>query len=616
MYKNPIMNNLPSHLEGIMGNRLCIFSVSATLFKYYIIISLLILSTSIFIPPRRASGESLKVDVVSPLIRVFPTTPPKNKSRTSIEIWSARNEYESTQIVLQANKEVTVDDVLMSELTNMKNGAIISIKNFSYAFPEYVFIGKHTPETPLAELDGVVPGLYPDPLEKKPSLRFSGTRSIWLTWYVPQNTMPGDYEGQVLVHTSGDLLKIPVVLHVWNFTLPEKPSLYVTNWLHDSKIEFSYQVQRGSKSYWDIVEKIANDMQAHRQSVIFTPLNLIRMTEYYDGTYEFDFRDYEKWIEIFKKNRFQVFEGSRLDQHESYYIRRPVGLSFKRLDFSGSQLNTAAGQKYLTLLLQALYQENIKLGIQDRYLQHIFDEAGPEKTHLYQEIAALVRRAMPGVTIIDTSDMPEEKRTGMMDIPVTLIGRPVGKTPTGPHAKWGKWWYTSVSTKGKYPNRFIDYPLMKSRMIPWISWREGMTGYLQYGYNWWYTPSGKSPWEDVEQTGKYPPGDGFIVYPSRNRLDNAPVSSLRWEAFRDGMEDYEYLTQLEKGTKKMQEDGERTAPNSECKMLREQAVGLLKEIHAKLISAENYPRDYQSVELFRFRMGAVLNNMDQCVGKN
>jgi hypothetical protein len=82
---------------------------------------------------------------------------------------------------------------------------------------------------------------------------------------------------------------------------------------------------------------------------------------------------------------------------------------------------------------------------------------------------------MPGVPIIDATALPAQVRQGMMDIPVILMGYAEDNALGVTARKWGRWWYTAVGPKGKFPNRFTDYPLLKIRMIPWLTWRRGLS---------------------------------------------------------------------------------------------------------------------------------------------
>ena len=43
------------------------------------------------------------------------------------------------------------------------------------------------------------------------------------------------------------------------------------------------------------------------------------------------------------------------------------------------------------------------------------------------------------------------------------------------------WFYTCLSPRGKYPNRFIDTSLTKVRLLHWINYKWNFTGFLYRG---------------------------------------------------------------------------------------------------------------------------------------
>jgi hypothetical protein len=104
------------------------------------------------------------------------------------------------------------------------------------------------------------------------------------------------------------------------------------------------------------------------------------------------------------------------------------------------------------------------------------------------------------------------------------------------------WFYTCLFPNGSYPNRFVDYPLIKTRVLHWINFKWGFNGYLHWGFNQW---RGGDPFKNLEPphgSSVLPPGDAWIVYPGNRQL----LDSMRHEAMRDGVEDFELLTLLAK----------------------------------------------------------------------
>jgi hypothetical protein len=82
-----------------------------------------------------------------------------------------------------------------------------------------------------------------------------------------------------------------------------------------------------------------------------------------------------------------------------------------------------------------------------------------------------------------------------------------------------------------YPNRFLDYPLSRVRVLHWINFSENLRGYLHWGWNFW----GDDPFGPP--SAELPPGDTHVVYPG----PQGPLDSIRWEIQRESLEDFEYL---------------------------------------------------------------------------
>ncbi len=561
------------------------------------------------------SGEALLFSSVSPYERIFYRTSVSGTNDIEVELWSARNEYESFQIAFYANKKWKITAVEMSDLLEEKSGYKISPSSFEYRFPSYVPINKHSSRTPAEELDGVVPGFYPDPLEEQKELEFSGTRSIWGRFHVSSEVKPGDYTGQLLIYHSSGVEKIRIKLHVWDFVLPVVPSIYMTNWIYDRHIYSNYRFTKGrTENYWKVIENIADDFVVHRQSVVKIPLDLIEVWKNRSGGYEYDFQNYERWVKTFYNKGIRIFEGSHLLSRRSVYnIRYLPKITRNRIEFRNAHIKTAEGKAFLREFLSRVHSKNKELGIEATFLQHIEDESNFETLPLYRDVATIVREVMPGVAIIDATGLLERDRKGMMDIPVVIARRLEKLGNSKARHSWGKWWYMTNWARHRFPNRFIDYPLIKMRVVPWVTWRMGFSGFLHYGYNWWLSPSGKKIRKDVEQSGQYNPGDGFIVYPPRSKASKSIISSLRWEAMREGMEDVEYLFKLDQWIEKSEILVENQVKISDqCISLLRQVSSLRKEVRTEVVDEKEYPRSSSRIADLRWQMGVLLDKLSVC----
>ena len=122
-------------------------------------------------------------------------------------------------------------------------------------------------------------------------------------------------------------------------------------------------------------------------------------------------------------------------------------------------------------------------------------------------------------------------------------------------------------------------------MLHWLNYRFELTRYLHWGANSW----GTNPYEITElgldvgapTSGALPPGDAFITYPSRSA--NSILSSIRLEAMREGIEDYELLKALSVRDPRRAADLARRIVPSFTRYARD--VSEFRAVHAQLLSA-------------------------------
>src|SRR6185503_6169838 len=118
-------------------------------------------------------------------------------------------------------------------------------------------------------------------------------------------------------------------------------------------------------------------------------------------------------------------------------------------------------------------------------------------------------------------------------------------------------WYISCVQFYPQPNYFIDAPAMDPVMVPWITWRYNLQGILYWDLKYWSQTV--DPWLNSTtylsgylcSDGRNLNGEGSLLYPGSEvhrytgqRDVDGPVSSIRFELLREGIEDYEYLWML------------------------------------------------------------------------
>jgi len=159
---------------------------------------------------------------------------------------------------------------------------------------------------------------------------------------------------------------------------------------------------------------------------------------------------------------------------------------------------------------------------------------GTESQKSYSAVAGMVKAAAPDLRIIDAAFEIIENQ----DVSVVVLGENIATMPAVPDGS-ERWMYTCTGPQGNYANRFIQLPLIKTRIIHWINYKYNECGYLHWGFNYWDLVD--DPIHDVTPKTEWPGGDCYIIYPGERRV----YPSIRLWTMRDGIRDYDLLKMVE-----------------------------------------------------------------------
>jgi len=528
---------------------------------------------------------------------VFPTDVRGAHALRSAEFVGARNQHVSVQLATRSNGPISGLTVEAKPLEGGAGGSISSVEVHHVA---YVVVGSHTPGSPPDELVGVAPGWYPDVLEDFPfDLEARRTAPIRVTIHIPTDAAPGVYEGSIIVRSGGRLLaRKRYRLKVVSALVPEEMSLKVTNWftLDDKTSQQFYGVVAFSPEWWKLVGNVAHMLADHRQNVIMTPLYTLIQPRLEGGSLQYDFTNFDRWVETFKQaGAVGYIEGSHILERAGSYDAALLVPTFQVVDGKPQVLSLPPDdprvEPSLSAFLAALGQHLKEKSWDKIYFQHVLDEAHGIEPPYYGKFAALVHREMPGIPTLDAIDaahMPEAiqnncdvwvPQLGRFDEQMALLEQRMGSG----HAVW---FYTCLYPQKRYLNRLMDFPLIKVRLLQWLDFRYGFTGFLHWGGNYW-TPKPLLDTQAVidSNTELLPSGDAFVVYPDREHMTFR--SSIRFEAMREGIEDYEMLRALKGRDSAAAEQICSSAVSSFTDYVRDAAA--FRSIELKLLDALSRP---------------------------
>ena len=537
--------------------------------------------------PRRVSAWP-----VDALVKVFPGDRPPARPAPVPELVAARNQHVSLQVALRA--PARLEDVT-AECRPLEGPAGALAVDTRLSAVGLVVVGSRTDDVPDDELVGEAPGWYPDPLLDLPlTLEPHRTRALWVTIHVPKDAPTGPYRSAIVLRNEGrELVRLPFRLRVAAAEVPGERTLRVTNWFRTDERHTKqfYGVTPFSEPWWTLVANFARVMAEYRQSVVLTPtLDLVELLPG-EGPH-FGFGHFDRWVETFQRaGAIGHIEGEHLVGRAGGYdepLVVPVLLrEGEKVHKVELPMDDPRVQRFLDAFLPALNRHLDDKGWKPSYLQHVLDEPHGDEPPAYARIAALAKRHLPGVPTIDAidaHDVPEALREAS-DVWVPQLGRfddQLAVLAERQRAGHEVWFYTCLFPRGRYMNRLMDFPLLKTQLLHWLNYRYSLTGFLHWGWNFW----GPEPLKNTQPVINMnltllPSGDAFIVYPDRARLSVFP--SVRLEAMRAGLEDYEMLVALARRDRGTADALAREAVASFTDYVRDPPA--FRRIEAKLIEA-------------------------------
>ena len=391
---------------------------------------------------------------------------------------------------------------------------------------------------------------------------------LYVDYAIPPGAKPGLYSGTVEIRSGRDTAEVPVELEVYAATLPEKQQLSITNWFDIDRVAERHGVRMWSEPFWKILRKYARLMAAHGQTMFWIQPCVFGL-KVANGKVLMNSDRVERYIRLFLSEGLTQIEGPHISSRHAlkdeatflHWAREYEDMlawagscrgdlpKEKKAKFLGPIATSPEGHALLRQWLTPLWELLVKHGWQEKYYQHVFDEPLPEQANEYRHLCLIVRQLMPGVKLMDAVHIEGVNGANDLIVPSYLGGPKRERSFADENRKLGveTWYYTCCGPRGTWLNRFIDYPLIKTRLLHWYNYLTRTSGYLHWGLNMYRV--GQDPWThtlpehgDVIPEGlcMLPPGDTHIVWPG----ENAAYGSMRFMAMRNGIEDYELLAMI------------------------------------------------------------------------
>ena len=362
-------------------------------------------------------------------------------------------------------------------------------------------------------------GWWPDPLlPARPfDVQAGQVQPVWVNVHVPADAPPGLYRGPVIVRPAGAAEQsIVLEVRVWNFAVPERQHVETCFPLYVDSLRTFYKLPSVPM---EMYEEWIDFCMEHRICALLCD-----------------------WPQF--ANDLERLGARQLDHGGASFCLGNAGFH------QGQPEERRKHNAETVARFKTLYDRVNLRGWLDRVYVYCHDEVGQEQYPFALELYGEMKKAMPDLRLMQTfyKDSPIPALDQVLDIWAPNTGRYQREEFQSQQAKGdGVWWYVCCGPGPPFGNLMIEWPASDHRLLLWQNWKFHVTGFLYWGLNVWRDNlTGdkrwpESPWNPAtwrNDAGAAHNGDGQLLYPGP---DGKPLSSIRLENVRDGLEDYEYF---------------------------------------------------------------------------
>ena len=456
---------------------------------------------------------------------------------------------------------------------------------------------------PIGDYIANGPALFPDvlrPLDHRcGTLQNHQMRAFWFSIDVKGETS-GQFPFAIKVvstDTGETVGELSLVLDIIDCDLPPLPIIN-TGWFHCDSLAVVHHTDMMSEEHFEIIEKYVKVYAKFGHNMILTPIftppldtdigherptmQLVDVT-LENRKYSFDFSKLERFITMCQRNGIRYFEMAHLftqwGAKNAPKIMATVDGEYKRIFGWETEALGDDYKTFLTAFLPELIAFLRQKGLESSVYFHISDEPTEEHLEHYGAIKKFLTPLLDGFATMDALSNYAFYEKGFVDLPVVATdhAKPFLEKKVHP-----MFLYYCTSQNYRMANRFIAMPASRNRVLGLQLYKTKASGFLQWGFNFYFTRHARAVIDPFRNTGSFQGGDSFIVYPMDK--NGKPTLSTRLFVFHDGMQDLRALYLLE------------------SKIGRESVLALFPEVK----DLADYPRDSKYYVTLRERINQKI----------
>lgn len=467
------------------------------------------------------------------------------KTEARINVTAAKGEYESQHIIITADEKDLVYDVQISALASA-DGKSFPVSNIDVFHEKYIEVRSNF------EGNGMPVGMYPDALLPFETAKEYGenvvkageNQGIYFRFNVDIEQEAGTYTGSFRLSIGGESMNIPVTLTVADLEVSETnhaKSIFLNQWsFYKGELDSSQAM----------LNKYTEALFEYR----LNPDVIVTDTNHKDED-----------IEYYTELAYQYMQNPRCAN---------ITIPYETTSVDGQQcIDPVIFDKYLTAFAEKSFETGFNMLEKSVCYIGLIDE--PDINGLLDRTAVVTR--VYDEQIKETADRLEADNSITASNKAEVIAslRDVRNVVTcaysdayAPYVEtWcpqyqhydseaqranyadqeEKWWYGCISPRAPYPTYHMEDTLLSARALGWMMAEYDVVGNLFWATDIYAAYNG-SKYEEIEDyyggsASRFPNvnGDGYLFYPGKQYGIDGPVGSLRLEAIRDGLEEYELL---------------------------------------------------------------------------
>ena len=456
------------------------------------------------------------------------------------------------------------------------------------------------------------PGFMPDilkPVEENDYIfmAWNDTTSLWIEVNIPKDIEPGNYSVEVLCKDieKGELIfKKSFDIEVLDKEiLPQ--SLIYTRWFYADCIADYHNVEVYSEAHWKLIEeyiKAACDVGINMilvpvhtpplDTAIGTKRRCVQLVdiEKKGDKFIFDFSKFKRFVDICKKCGVKYYEiahmfsqwGAKCAPNIEVTENGKKDYMFGWHTPADSIEYTEFLKQYIAAISEALSDE----GVGENTYFHVSDEPTEENIDAYKRAYDIIKPLIGKSKTFDALSKYDFYEKGLVECPVTSVDHI--KSFLGHDIK-NLWVYYCCLPQKTFPNSFLAMPLDRVRILGVLLYKCDIKGFLHWGLNFYNSQVSRykiNPYNTTSGDGRFPSGDPFILYPSKD----GAYGSVRGKVTKDAIIDMDICRTLEQF------------------IGREAVIKMIDEMAGMNVDFENYPNNKEYLPNLREKMIEIIKN--------